>query len=95
MTSKEYNHIRREPYKKTGRRPYLKITSASQSCIELGPAQPQLVYVFSYTSKAQLMLIKIGPSLGLIKSVFFSWEDGLTKQKNYNSAIVSYLRRKK
>ena len=36
----------KEPYKKTGRRPYWKMTSAcraSQSCTELGPAQPKLV----------------------------------------------------
>ena len=37
---------KRQPYIKTGRRPYWKTTSAclaTQSSTELGPAQPQLV----------------------------------------------------
>ena len=49
LTSLEADITKRRLYKKTGRRPYSKMTLAcldclvSQSCAELGPAQPQLV----------------------------------------------------
>ena len=42
---------KRQPYKKTGRRPYWNMTSgclASQSFTELGPAQPQLVFIYNH-----------------------------------------------
>ena len=49
LTSLEADITKIRPYKKTGRRPNWKMTLAclaSQSCTELGPAQPQLVQNF-------------------------------------------------
>ena len=50
-------HLIKENY--MGRKPYRKMTLAclaSQLCTELGPAQPQLVYKYSYLSVVEVGL---------------------------------------
>ena len=49
LTLQEDEITKRQPYKKTGRKPFWKMESAflaSKSCTELGPAQPRLVILF-------------------------------------------------
>ena len=56
LSLQEDDITKRQPYKKTGRRPYWKMTSAclaSQSFPELGPAQPQLVSSIVVSSTAR------------------------------------------
>ena len=77
MTSKEDNHRRREPYRKTERRHHRNLTLqddsitgkkwqeetllANQSCTELGPTQPQLV--LQYFSLQDNLLTLLGDQI--------------------------------